>query len=114
MKVINKTKNIQIASNIKLANNIFTRTLGLLNKSSLTEDEGLLIKPCNSIHSFGMKFNFDAIFLDKNNNVKHMIKNMKPWRCSAIIFSADKTLELAPGVAEKTKIEINDILEFVE
>ncbi len=114
MKIINKTKNIQIANNIKLANNLFTRLVGLLNKSSLTEDEGLLIKPCRSIHSFGMKFNIDAIFLDKNNQVKHIIKNMKPWRCSKIIFSADKILELAAGVADKTKIEVNDILEFLE
>ncbi len=114
MEVINKTKNIQIANNIKLANNVFTRLVGLLNKSCLAEDEGLLIQSCRSIHSFGMRFNFDAVFLDKNNKVKHIIKNMKPWRFSNIVFSADKILELAAGVVDKTKIEINDILEFVE
>ena len=114
MKVLNKTKNIIIADNISLADNFIKRVVGLLDKKAISENEGLLIKPCNNIHSFGMRFNFDAVFLDKNNNVKYLIKNMRAFKISPIIFSADKTLELAAGVIDKIKIEVNDVLEFIE
>lgn len=113
MKAINKSNQKLIADRIKVADNPITRMRGLLNRSSLGKGEGLLIIPCNSIHSFFMKFNFDAVFLTKDNKVVHIIKNMKPWKLSPIIFSAYKTLELPSGVTDEAKLQINDILEFI-
>ena len=112
MKVINTSNQKLIADKIKIANNPITRTIGLLNKSKLNKGEGLLIVPCNGIHSFGMRFNFDAVFLGKDNKVQHLIKDMRPWRVSSIIKGAYKVLELPSGTIDDSKIDINDILEF--
>lgn len=114
MKVINKSNQKLVADRAKVANNPLTRMIGLLNRSNLDKGEGLLIIPCNNIHSIGMKFNFDAVFLDKNNKIKHIIENMKPWKLSPIIFSAYSTLELPCGTVSESEIKINDILEFIQ
>jgi len=114
MKVINRTNNCIIAEKTIIADNIFSRFKGLLGKNTLNTGEALLIKPCNSIHSFGMRFSFDAIFVDKNNQVKHIIKNMKPCRISPIVLSACLTLELPSGTAEKTGTKIGDYIDFIQ
>jgi uncharacterized membrane protein (UPF0127 family) len=114
MKAINKTKDILIADSIKIANNPLTRGVGLLLHSHLTENEGLLISPCRSIHSVFMRFKFDAVFLDKENIVLHLIKEMKPFRISKHIWKSAKVLELASGVIEKKQIECGDRLFFTD
>ena len=114
MKIVKKSNQNEIADNVKVANNPITRFVGLLNRSSLNKGEGLWIVPCNSIHSFGMKFKFDAVFIDKNNQVKHLVKNMDKWKASAIIFSAHSVLELPAGTIDSENIEIDDILEFIK
>jgi len=114
MKVIDTSNKKSVADKVKVANNFISRFIGLLNRSFLHEGEGLLIQPCNSIHSFFMRFSFDAVFLDKSNKVKFLIKNMSPFKVSPIVFKANKVLELPSGTIEKTEINIDDILEFIE
>lgn len=113
MKIINRSNQKVIADNIKIADSPLKRLTGLLNRTGLEEGEALLVIPCNCIHSFGMRFDFDAIFLDKNNKVVHLTKEMKPCKISPFVFSACSTLELPPGVIDKAGIKINDILEFL-
>ena len=113
LKAINKTKDTIIASNVRLANNIITRIIGLLLDSSLSEDFGLLIKPAKQIHAYGMRFTFDAIFIDKNDKVIHLIEKMKPWSSpSKLIWNSKKVLEISAGVIAKTNTEIGDIIIF--
>lgn len=114
MKIINKTNQKIIADKVKIANNPISRTIGLLNKSVLNEGEGLLITPCNSIHSFGMRFKFDAIFIDKKNKVKHIIKAMPAWRVSPLIIFAHSVIELPAGTADLAEVKIGDILELLK
>jgi uncharacterized membrane protein (UPF0127 family) len=108
MKFINKKNQKIIADNIKIADNFFTRTAGLLGKTGLQYGEGLWIKPCNSIHSIGMKFEFDAVFLDKNLKIVYLLENMKPYRLSSIIFKAFSVLELSAGKIKEINLEIGD------
>lgn len=113
MKIINKSTGNIIADKIKVANNPITRFIGLLNRSGLAKGEGLLIIPCKSIHSFGMKFKFDAVFLDKKNKAKYLIKSMKTGKVSPIIWSAHSVLELPEGTINSTSINLEDTLELL-
>lgn len=63
MKLFNLTKNKVVVENLKIAENYFDRTKGLLGRTSIEENEGLLIKNCNWIHMFFMKFPIDVVFL---------------------------------------------------
>ncbi|MEW5819536.1 MAG: DUF192 domain-containing protein [Cyanobacteriota bacterium] len=112
MKAINKTKNSTIASNVRLAKNPLSRMVGLLLDSNLPDDTGLLIVPGKQIHSWFMRFTFDAVFINKEGNVIHLIENMKPWKCSKLLLKAKSVLELPAGTIAKTNIDINDKIEF--
>jgi len=111
-KAVNNTNNSVIAHNIKIADNFVTRLVGLLNRKSLDKEEGLLILPSTSIHSFGMRFDFDAVFLDKNNKVLYLIEKMKPCRVSPFVKNVHSVLELAGGVISSANIKIGDLLSF--
>ena len=52
-----------------------------------------MIKPCNSVHCFFMKFPIDVIFLDKEDRVMHIAGNMKPGRISPVVKRAKYVVE---------------------
>ncbi|HBG50011.1 MAG TPA: DUF192 domain-containing protein [Cyanobacteria bacterium UBA9971] len=114
MKLINKSNNKILADNLKIADNFFKRLIGLLGRKALDKGEGLHIIPCTSIHSFFMKFRFDAIFLNKNNEVVYLIQNMPAWHVSKICFSGYSVVELPPDVIKDTETSVGDVLEFLE
>jgi len=111
MELIIKSKNLNLGKDIKLANNIFTRVKGLMFENKITGD-GLLIRPCNSIHTFFMKFNIDVVFLNKNLKIVKIIRNMPPWRMSKIYFDAWQVLEFA-GNGLSSDVEEGDYIEEV-
>ena len=88
------------------------RYKGLLGRSFLMADEGILLPHCNSIHMFFMKFPIDAIFLDKGKKIVRICHGIKPWRISPLVWSADAVLETAAGVCRRCSLSEGDILEF--
>jgi uncharacterized protein len=112
LTAINVTRGTSLTQGARVAENPMTRTVGLLRDTGLAPGDGLWIVPCNSIHSFFMRFIFDAVFLDKNLRVVHLVHEMKPWRISKIVFSAHSVLELPPGVIAGTQTEIGDQFEM--
>lgn len=114
MKLLNKSNQKIIAERIETADSFFKRIKGLLGKDVLDEGEGLHIIPCNSIHSFFMKFEFDAVFIDKNKAVKKLCEKIPPWLGVKFCFSAYSVIELPAGTIAKTGIKTGDTLEFVE
>lgn len=101
-----------LSEKIKIANSFDERLVGLMFKKEMSELDGLLITPCNSIHTFFMRFNIDVYFLDKNNKVIKIIKKLKPWRITGIYFKAIKVLELRENFLEQ-EVNIGDKLEVV-
>lgn len=112
MKVYNSTQNNLIADDVKVADNFVTRTFGLIPKSSLSEGEGLLIKPCCSIHTFFMKFAIDVLFVNKKNEIVALYENVKPWRILPIHFSSHYVIELSAGTITAKNITKHDIISI--
>ena len=108
----NVTRGVNLTECGRVADTFSTRLVGLLRDKALAQGDGLWIMHCNSIHSIGMKFDFDAIFLDKNLRVVHLMSEMKPWRLSRMVFSAHSVLELPAGVILQTATEIGDQFEM--
>jgi uncharacterized membrane protein (UPF0127 family) len=86
-----------LAERLSLADNTWTRFVGLMGRGALPPGEGLWIEPCNSIHMFFMRFAIDAVFLDRQNRVKRVLRTLKPWRVSPIVFGARTVVELPAG-----------------
>ncbi|MDD2371730.1 MAG: DUF192 domain-containing protein [Firmicutes bacterium] len=95
--------NENLLANVVIADSYFKRLKGLMWKKNLNKDEGLLIKPCNSIHTFFMKINLDVIFIDKNNTIIEIYKNMLPWRISKIHKNSIFCIEGNAGSFENLK-----------
>ncbi len=89
-----------------------TRFVGLLNRSGLRENEALLLTPCASIHTIGMRFNIDAVFLGSKGRVLGIKENLKPYRLCFAPKGTEAVLELASGNARKTGISTEQVLRF--
>lgn len=114
MKAINITREKEIAFNVTEATSFLKRMKGLLFMDSLARGEALLIKPCKGIHTFGMKFVIDVIFLDKDNNIIAMKKALRPNRFTPIYLRAVSALELPAGTIDNTSMSIGDRIKFID
>lgn len=109
--VENLTRSIALATRALLASESKTRRDGLLKRTGLDEGEGLLISPCEAIHTFGMKFAIDVVFIGKDRKVRKVIHAMPRSRVG-FCFSAEIALELPAGTARATGTEKGDQLEL--
>jgi uncharacterized protein len=71
----------------------------------------LWIVPCEAVHTFGMKFAIDVVFLSKKKQILKIRKNM-PVRRIAICLRAYSVLELPSGMIDQTGTALGDQLEF--
>lgn len=111
IRVYNTTRNVVLADGATLADTSETRRTGLLKHTSLEPGDGLWIVPCESVHSFFMKFTIDVLYLDKNHKVKKIRPDMAPWRASACL-TAHSVLELPAGTIQQTGTQAGDQLEI--
>lgn len=97
---------------VRVADTFWERFRGLMFKGSLPGD-GLLIRPCRSIHMFFMRFPIDAVFLDKHNRVVAIEPALRPWTVSAYHRKAGSVLELPAGSAAGLGLETGERLDFI-
>ena len=87
------------------------RMRGLLGRSALANDEGMLLRPAPSIHTWFMRFPIDAVFLDRELRVIDTASEVRPWRFASR-RGARAVLELAAGDAERRDIRAGMRLEL--
>ena len=105
---------IVLFSKVKLANDFFTRLVGLLKTKSLDSQQGLLLKKCRQVHTFGMKFNIDVVFLSREGEILDLEKNMVPGRISRHVKEAYWVLELESGAVARQKLETHQKITFTK
>jgi len=113
MKACNLKTGSEMSTNVALADSMFRRMKGLLGRNELERGESLWIKPCNSVHTFFMKFPIDILFLNRKNQVVAAIKNMKPNRLTRLYPKSVSVLELPAGTIEATSTEVGDEITFI-
>lgn len=114
MTILKAIKNDEvIIEYIEDASSFFRRFMGLMYRKSLPENHGLLLTPCNEIHTFGMKFDIDTVALSKSGEVLLIDVAVPPHKVRPKVDGAYRVLELNAGCAEKLKIKVGDILEFI-
>lgn len=104
LQIWNQDTETEIAHTCWIADQFFTRLKGLLGKKQMPAGEGLLIKPCSSVHTFGMKMSIDVVFLSKENEVLYIMEKMPPGKISPVVKKASAVLELPAGQLEHTQI----------
>jgi len=112
LRIRNATREVVIGDGILEAGTFLARLRGLLGAAGLAPGEGLWIQPCNSIHSFGMRFEFDALFLGPGGKVVGMYQGFRRNRISRVFWNARGVLELPAGTIERTGTEVGDEIRF--
>ena len=108
--VRNVTRGTSIGDAIDCAESGAERRTGLLKHTKLGEGEGLWIVPCEAVHSFGMKFVFDIVYLNRKLQVRKLRSHMAPWRFS-LCMTAYSVLELPAGTIANTQTQTGDRLK---
>jgi uncharacterized membrane protein (UPF0127 family) len=111
IRIANVTRQTEIASCVEVADRGAKRRKGLLGRTALSPEEGLWIVPCEAVHTFGMRFPIDLVYLDRDKRVKKVRSEVPPWRVSGCL-SAHSVLELAQGTVRRTQTKPGDRLEF--
>lgn len=110
--VRNTTRSTTLATRARLASSFGTRFMGLMLRRGVQDGGGLYMTRSSSIHSFFMRFRFDALYVDGERRVVKVVHAMKPWRISFGGRGAKDVLELPAGVAERTGTQPGDQLAF--
>ncbi len=110
IRVVNQRTGRLLGSRIEKALSLGARTIGLLDRRSLAEGEGLWIEPCSSIHMFFMRFAIDAVFVDHRGAVTRATEGLRPWRIAFGGRGAHAVLELPVGVIAASDTRSGDVL----
>ena len=112
MQAFNDTRQRFLAGRGSVAARPWARMRGLIGRTSFELGEGLLLVGTQGIHTIGMRFAIDVLFLDQDGNVIHLIHAMEPLRFSPFIRKAAMVLELPVGVLHETGTQVGDGIEI--
>jgi hypothetical protein len=111
---VNRTKGKILGDRVGRAETFLRRLVGLLGRPRLSEGEGLWIAPCRSVHSFGMRYPIDVLFLDDQGQVIGAYPDFPPMRLTRFFPKAKGALELPQGALQRTSTARGDFVEFRE
>ncbi|MHB8618035.1 MAG: DUF192 domain-containing protein [Chloroflexota bacterium] len=109
--VYNTTKQAIIATWAPVTISAREKAEGLLGRTGLQDMEGLVIPRCRAIHTAGMRFPIDVLWLDRRGIVVGCAENMRPWRL-AWHHRASMVIELAVGAIRRRRTDVGDHLEM--
>jgi uncharacterized membrane protein (UPF0127 family) len=89
---------------ITVARHFWNRAIGLLGRRVLGERQGLLITPCDSVHTCFMRWPIDVVFIDRTGTITRIVERLRPWRCAAA--RAHACLELSAGNAAALGLQV--------
>jgi uncharacterized membrane protein (UPF0127 family) len=112
MKALNLRTKEEVARDVTVAKGLFARMRGLLGQKTMPKDNALLIVPCKGVHTFGMQFPLDVIFLDRQKRVIALNEHLLPNRLSAWHLRAVSVLEMPSGKIAATNTRIGDEIEI--
>ena len=113
-QAFNQTRQAYLATALAVADTHWTRLRGLLGLSSsdFRNGSGLWIVPCHGVHTLGMGFPIDVVYLDRTMTVIHIQRDLQPWRFAPIRTEATSVLELPCRIAAETKTALGDKIEI--
>lgn len=93
-----------IARRVRMADSFRSRCIGLLRHRVIPEQEGLLLIPGGSVHTLGMSFSIDVVFLNRQMRVLGLAERVPPWRIRIAPRGTGRVLELAAGQIAATRL----------
>jgi uncharacterized protein len=113
-QAFNLTRNVPLATDLKIAQNHLTRLRGLIGVApeNFRNGAGLWIRPCRGVHTLAMRFPIDVVYLDQTGTVVHLEQDLHPWRFSPIRLRAASVLELPSRTVARTGTAVGHSIEI--
>ena len=113
-QAFNQTRQAYLATDLAVADTHWTRFRGLLGlrSSDFRNGFGLWIVPCHGVHTLGMGFPIDVVYLDRAMTVIHVQNDLQPWRFAPVRAQASSVLELPSRTAAETRTVVGDKIEI--
>lgn len=108
--IINSSNGNVIAINACYAQTMMERIIGLLNTRLFIPGDALMIRSCHSIHTIGMKYPIDVVFINKFSYVDKTVSFLKPNRLCMSFQGSYSVLELPQGMIRKSRIKPGDMI----
>jgi uncharacterized protein len=96
-----------VCERVVVADRAHRRMRGLLGRRRLSPGQGMVLRPAFAIHTHFMHFPIDVVFLDSDQVVIAVERNLRPWRTSSC-RGAREVVELAAGECERRGLEVGD------
>jgi uncharacterized protein len=93
---------LHVGMSLREARSLHSRLLGLAFLDEMDADEALLIPRCRSVHTIGMRFPIDVLFVDRSWRVVRVIRDLPPWRLASCREAA-AAIEVRAGEADRLR-----------
>ena len=110
-EVINERGGGLILERAALLDGVWPRMKGLLGRRGLSAGEGVILRPCSSLHTAFMRFSIDVVFLDSGGRVRKIVENLRPFRLAAV-WGGREVIEMAAGALQAADLAVGDRLIF--
>ena len=108
--VFNKTRESFLALNLMPADTHLSRLKGLLGTLRLKSDEGIWISPSQGIHTIGVRFAIDLVYLDANYRVIETLESFGTFRIGPLRMNCASVLELPTRTIYCSQTQVGDQL----
>lgn len=110
----NRTRHAYLATDLEVADTHWSRLRGLMgtDAASFPAGKGLWIVPCRGVHTLGMRFPIDVVYLNGDRVIVHIEENLRPWRMAAVRLKAATVLELPSSMVRKTGTSLGDEIDI--
>nr|MBC7243914.1 DUF192 domain-containing protein [Chloroflexota bacterium] len=112
MKLYHADQQRFIINNLEIATNVRSRTRGLIGHAPLEPGQALMIPQSRWIHTFGMSFTIDAVYVDKKWHIVALTENLLPGRIDRPVLRAQAVIEMAAGEIRRLGLKVGDHLEL--
>jgi len=113
-QAFNQTRQAYLATALAVADTHWTRLRGLLGLAvgDFRNGNGLWIVPCHGVHTLGMGFPIDAVYLNREMKVILVQSQLQPWRFAPVRSQATSVLELPCHTVAETGTVVGDRIEI--
>ncbi|MFA7248146.1 MAG: DUF192 domain-containing protein [Dehalococcoidia bacterium] len=101
---------VLVVTRLRVAGNMLSRLKGLLGSAEPAPGDGLWIVPCSGVHTVGMRYPIDVVFLDRAGRIVATRPELRPLRAVPWVRHAHSALELRQGAIARCDLRTGDVL----
>ena len=108
--VFNQTRESFLGLNVSCAGTPWARLRGLLGTWRIRPGEGVWVVPSQGVHTIGIPYPIDLVYLDAEGRVIHLTEHLRAFRVGPIRLKCASVLEMAPHTIYSSQTRVGDRL----